>query len=127
MRTPYNDAGYASYNEETLGALVGKEGYAVCLGADKGTIKLPTSAAEAAKSIGVIQNRFDENNTEITVSLFSKQGSFRGVASVAIAKGDPVAPVSGGKFGVSTEAAKAGRYIGQDTTADNDVIEILTK
>lgn len=127
MKTSYLDSGYASFREEALGDLLGKEGYAVCLGAGEDTVKLPTTAAEAAQCIGVIGERYNDTNGEIQVALFNKEGSFRGVAGGIITKGAPVAVAVGGKMETSTEALKAGRYVGQSDTADNDIIEILTK
>ena len=125
-KTAYSDSGYFSAKEETLNALADREGYAVLLGAAENTVKLPTTAAEAAQCIGVLWKRYDGNNQEVTVQLFNKEGSFVGKMAGVVAKGAPVKVANDGRFETGTETDKVGRYIGQDSTAANDLSQIVT-
>lgn len=125
MKTLYQDEGYESYNEETLGDLSDKEGFAVLLGAADDTITLPTDAATAAACIGVVAGRYNDNNKEIQVALFNKEGSFRGVAGGVIAKGALVAVGTDARFVTTADRSLAvGRYTGNSATVAGDIIKI---
>jgi len=125
--TTYQDEGYASFQEETLGVLGNEQFFAVCLAAGANQIKIPTTEAEAENSIGVIFQRYDENSPDIQVALFNKEGSLKGRAAAVLPKGSLVKPGAGGTFVLAASKAEAfGRYIGDSASAVGDVIEILT-
>ena len=128
MRTAYTDEGYASFQEETLGALEDMDPLAVVLADGDNQIRVVASAADAERSIGVIRERYDGNSPDIQVALFNKEGSFRGLAGGTIPKGSLVGLTATGSFEVAASAAVSkGIYIGNEEAVTGDVIEILTK
>ena len=126
MKTTITECGYVSFNEEVAEALLDKEGYAVCLGATKGTIKLPTTAAEAKAAIGVVHLRHRPDDTEVSVRLFGAQGSIRARFGGVVAANAPVKVAVGGKFvtAVATDQAKGLSLLGE-ASADNSLGEVL--
>ena len=125
MKTTYTETAYKSFNEETLGDLADKEGYAVLLGTADGTVKLPTDAGTAAKCIGTIHERFGPNDKEVSVRLFGKGGTLRGRAGGIIAKGAEVQVDTDGRFITLAAGTSVGRKLDQGNSATADFIEVL--
>lgn len=118
----YVDDAYRTFTEEVSGALLGKEGYCVELGATGG-VQLATTGL----AIGVITARLTGDNA-VTVRLFGKGGTLKVVQGGAIAGGARVKVASGGKvvftntpgdrsLGIKLQPFASG--------ADLDVIELL--
>jgi len=125
MKTPYTPGPIQSFEEETLQALLDKEGHLVELGTADGTVKLATSAAAA---IGVLDTRTSLESKAVSVRMFGSGGTFRGKAGGAIAKGARITWGTGGKFVTQPTSTGAyithGRKITQGNSADGDIIEI---
>lgn len=126
MKTTITETGYKSFNEEVSRALENKEGYAVCLGATPGTIKLPANAAEANACIGVVDLRFRPDDSEISVRLFGAQGSMRARFGGVVSTNAPVKVSIGGKFvtAIADDQAKGLSLLGE-ASADNSLGEVL--
>jgi hypothetical protein len=126
MKTTITENGYVSFNEETLGDLIDKEGYAVCLGATPGTIKLPTTAAEAKAAIGVVHERHRPDDPEVSVRLFGAQGSMRARFGGGVAANAPVKVAVGGKFVTATSGNLAvGLSLLGEASANDSLGEVL--
>ena len=123
----HTDTPFQTYAEETLDALLDKEGFLVMLGTAEGTAKLATSGSA---SIGVVSKK---NPGDIAVQVTALGGAtvVRGRAGGAIPKGSRVVWGTGGKFVVQPGTAGSyetlGTKVDQGTSADNDFIEILTE
>lgn len=123
----HTDTPFQTYAEETLDALLDKEGFLVMLGTAEGTAKLATSGAV---SIGVLAKK-NPGDIAVQVTSLGSGVILRGRAGGAIPKGSRVVWGTGGKFVV--QPASAGTYetlgvkVDQGTSADNDFIEILTE
>ena len=117
----YTDTAYKAFAEETVDALLNKEGFLVELGTADGTVKLATSAATA---IGVLFQK-QPGNPHVNVRLLGKGGTVKVVAGGAIAKGALVTWGTGGKFVSAASGNTLGRKLTQGNSADNDVIEIV--
>lgn len=123
----HTDTPFQTYAEETLDALLDKEGFLLMLGTAEGTVKLATSSEVA---IGVLAKK---NPGDIAVQVTSLGSGViaRGRAGGAIAKGAKVVWATGGKF--AAVSASAGTYktlgikVDQATNADNDFFEFLTE
>lgn len=123
----HTDTPFQTYAEETLDALLDKEGFLLMLGTAEGTVKLATSSEVA---IGVLAKK---NPGDIAVQVTSLGSGViaRGRAGGAIAKGAKVVWGTGGKL--VAVSASAGTYktlgikVDQATNADNDFFEFLTE
>lgn len=122
----YTEGAYKSFEEETLGALVGKEFHVVALGTADNTVRL---AANGDEAIGVLHERTSLESKDVSVRLFGKGGTVKVKAGGIIAKNARVIFGAGAK--VLTQPAAAGTYrtfgrkLAQGSSANNDVIEIL--
>jgi hypothetical protein len=121
----YDDTAYKSFKEETVDALLDKEGFLVTLGTAEGTVKLATSINDA---MGVIKEK-QKGNPHVNIRLLGKGGTVKVKAGGVIAKGARVKWGTGGK--VVTVGASAGTYrtigtkLSHGNSADGDIIEIL--
>lgn len=122
----YSNSPFRSFQEETLGALVGKEFFFVALGTAENTIKLATSGDEV---IGVLHERTSMESKDVSVRLIGKGGSLKVKAGGIVSKGGRVVWGTGAKAvpvpGSAGTYRTLGRKLGQGSSADNDVIEIL--
>lgn len=122
----YVEPAYRSFEEETLGALVGKEHFFVALGTNENTIRL---AANGDEVIGVLHERTALESKDISVRLLGKGGTVKVKAGGVIAKNGRVIWGSDAKaLPVPAEPGTyrtLGRALGQGSSANNDVIEIL--
>ncbi|MBB5351351.1 hypothetical protein HNR46_001587 [Haloferula luteola] len=122
----YSEGPYKSFQEETLGDLVDKEGFLVMLGNADNTVKLATSGDAA---IGVLHQRTSMESREVAVRLLGKGGTVKVKAGGVIAKDARVIWGAGAK--VITQPAVAGSYrtFGRKTamgnSAEDDVVEII--
>lgn len=125
MLATHTDGSFQNYLEETLDALSGLEGYLVELGTAEGTVKLATSGANA---IGVLTKK-NVGNTHVQVTALGSGVTCKVKAGGAIPKGSRVVWGTGGKLvvqpGTTGTYRTLGRYLGQVTAANNDIIEIL--
>lgn len=121
----YTDTPYYSFAEETIDALLDKEGFLVALGANQGTVKLATSQDDV---IGVLFEK-QEGNPHVNVRLLGKGGTVKVKAGGVIAKGARVIWGAGGKILTLPAAAATYRTLGiklsQGNSANNDIIELL--
>ncbi|MEM9235196.1 MAG: hypothetical protein AAGB14_00355 [Verrucomicrobiota bacterium] len=123
MSDTYANSPFKSFEEETLQALLDKEGFAVALGTNAGTVKLATGPNDA---IGVLHSRNTLETTQVTVRLFGNGGSFKAKMGGVVAKGGRVKVANGGKFVASTSGDRStGIKLSQGNSADNDLVEIL--
>ena len=123
MSETYNDSKYVSFEEETLQALLDKEGFAVAHGAADNTVKLAIGPNDA---IGVLHKRSSMESKEVTVRLFGGGGTYKAKAGGVIAKGARVKVAAGGKFVASAGGDRSvGSKRTQGNSADNDLIEII--
>lgn len=120
----HTDGPFWTFAEETLDALSGLEGYLVMLGTAEGTVKLATSGDVA---IGVLAKK-NVGNPHVQVTALGSGVTCKVKAGGAISKGSRVVWGTGGKFvvqpGTTGTYRTFGRYLGQATSANNDVIEI---
>lgn len=117
----YTDGAYHAFKEETVDALLNKEGYLVELGTATDTVKLATSGNLA---IGVLVEK-QTGNPHVNVRLLGKGGTVKVVAGGVIAKGANVGWGTGGKTVTMATGNTLGKKLNQGSSADNDVIEIL--
>ena len=123
MSETYNDNCFQSFEEETLQALLDKEGFAVTHGTADNTVKLATSANDA---IGVLHSRNTMESKEVTVRLFGAGGTFKAKAGGVIAKGARVKVEAGGKLVASSAGNRCvGSKRTQGNSADGDLIEVI--
>ena len=121
----YTDGAYKTFSEETLDALLDKEGYLVALGTNEGTVKIATSGDDV---IGVLTDKTN-GSSQVTVRLLGKGGTVKVKAGGVIAKNARVIWATGGK--VITQTLTTGTYrtlgrkLTQGNSADGDVIELL--
>lgn len=116
------DGAYCTFDEETLGALTGKEGYLVEPGTAENTVKL---LATPGKEIGVIYEKGDTQSKQVLVRLLGKGGTVVVKAGGVIAKGGRIKGDVGGKVLASTELGYIGKKLTHGNSADGDLIEVL--
>lgn len=125
MKQSYTDGPYRTFSEEVAGALDGKEGYVLELGATGG-VQLYTNSA---KPIGVMVGKLQGSGvTDINVRLLGKGGTVKVVQGGAIAVNSRVKPANGGKVVVSAGGGE--RCIGLKiqpvaNAADGEFCEII--
>lgn len=117
----YDDTAYKAFAEETTDALLDKEGYLVELGTAQGTVKLATSGNAA---IGVLFAK-RPGDPHVNVRLLGKGGTVKVRAGGVIAKGANVGWGTGGKVVTLATGNTLGRKLGQGSSADGDMVEIL--
>jgi hypothetical protein len=117
----YEDTAYKSFKEETVDALLDKEHFLVELGTAEGTVKLATSGNLA---IGVLSQK-QKGNPNVNIRLLGKGGTVKVKSGGVIAKGANVGWGTGGKVVTLATGNTLGKKIGQGSSADNDVIEII--
>lgn len=122
----YTETAYKSFEEETLGALIGKEFHLVALGTADNTIRLATSGDEV---IGVLHERTSLESKDVSVRLLGKGGTVKMKAGGIIAKNARVIWGTGAKVLTQPTAAGSyrtlGRKLAQGSSANNDVIEVF--
>lgn len=124
MKT-FTEGPYYSASEESVDALLNKEGFLVALGTAEGTVKL---AASGDTVIGVLFEK-REGDPHVTVRLLGKGGTVKVKAGGVIAKDARVVWGTGGK--VITQPTTEGNYrtlgrkLSQGSSAANDIIEIV--
>jgi len=125
MKT-FTEGPYFSAVEESVDALLDKEGFLVALGTAEGTVKL---AANGDTAIGVLSEK-REGDPHVTVRLLGKGGTVKVKAGGVIAKDARVVWGTGGKVITQpstsgTTQRTLGRKLSQGSSADGDIIEIL--
>lgn len=102
MKQSYVDGPYRTFTEEVAGALDGKEGYTLELGATGG-VQLYTNSG---KPLGVMHGKLAPGSTQVNVRLFGKGGTVKVIQGGAIAVGSRVMPANGGKTVLGAGAAQ---------------------
>lgn len=123
MKTTTQDGPLASFQEETLNDLAGKEGFFVEPGTAEGTVKL---LATVGKEIGVVHQKPDARDKEVVVRLLGVGGIIRVKAGGVIAQNAKVLPAVGGKGVSSASGLTRGRKMGNGSSAVDDLIEVLS-
>jgi hypothetical protein len=123
MKQSFTDEAYRTFPEEVAGALDGKEGYILELGATGG-VQLYTNSL---KPIGIMHGKIQGGN-DINVRLLGKGGTVKVIQGGAIAVNNRVMPANGGKAVIGAGAAQRciGLKIqGQAAGADGEFMEII--